>query len=214
MSPSIDDHLLLFASQNLLILLLPASWSWNGSHPSGEVAEKKAEGEVSIQSKRGNTIKKSAQPDDPAIHLSRPGNDVVKNASELHVDEKKSSDAAADGAADDAATEEEPEKEEEPAEKQKPAQKEKTNGTTPAKKGGVKRKANDEGEGNGEKKVRGRPKGMAKKESTGESNGEKKTRGRPKKEGGAIKEKKPKTEKPMKPKAPPSGVGKRTRSQA
>lgn len=47
-----------------------------------------------MQSKRGNTIKKQAKPDDPAIALSRPGNDVVKNQSELQVDEKASGEKA------------------------------------------------------------------------------------------------------------------------
>ena len=74
----------------MLTNCFPASWNWNGSAPSGEVAEKKTEGEVSVQSKRGNTIKKAAQPNDPAIALTRSGNDVVKNQSELQVEEKKS----------------------------------------------------------------------------------------------------------------------------
>ena len=65
-----------------------ASWNWNGSTPSGTVAEKKTEGEASVTSKRGNVIKKAAKPDDPAIALSRSGNDVVKNQSELEVEEK------------------------------------------------------------------------------------------------------------------------------
>ena len=179
-----------------------ASWSWNGAQPGGEVAEKKTEGEVSIQSKRGNTIKKSAQPNDPAIHLSRPGNDVVKNASELQVDEKKSGGAKSD------------EKDDGEGEKGE----EETNGDT----GGKKRKADDEGEGNGEaKKARGRPKGAPGKGEkkaaapAATTNGEKKARGRPKKEGGATDGAKPekKLKKEGKAKAPPTGVGKRTRSQ-
>lgn len=119
---------------------LTASWNWNGSTPSGEVAEKKTEGEVSIQSKRGNTIKKAAQPNDPAIHLARPGNDVVKNQSELHVDERKSGDG------------EEAEKKEEITNKEAPKSDKK----------GEKRKVDDEAEGDGEgaKKARGRPKGL------------------------------------------------------
>ncbi|KAL9130888.1 MAG: hypothetical protein Q9217_001038 [Psora testacea] len=169
-----------------------ASWNWNGAQPEGEVAEKKTEGEVSIQSKRGNTIRKPAQQDDPAIHLSRPGNDVVKNASELQVEEKKS-DAS--------------------GEKDAGEEKGETHG------GAKKRKADDEGEGKREvKKARGRPKGTTgrgeKKTST--ANGEKKPRGRPKKESGAAsggpkKEKKSKQD--GKPMAPPTGIGKRTRSQ-
>ena len=189
---------------------LTASWNWNGSTPSGEVAEKKTEGEVSIQSKRGNTIKKSAQPNDPAIHLARPGNDVVKNQSELHVDEKRSGDG------------EEAEKKEETTTEDAPKSSKK----------GEKRKAEDEAEGDGEtaKKARGRPKGAAgaakkekaepkaKKEEAAKpaaaTNGEKKSRGRPKGTGPdkPVKEKRPKKEKPEKPKAPATGIGKRTRS--
>ncbi|KAL9098807.1 MAG: hypothetical protein Q9163_005595 [Psora crenata] len=167
-----------------------ASWDWNSAQPEGEVSEKKTEGEVSIQSKRGNTIKKSAQPDDPAIKLSRPGNDVVKNQSELQVEEKKG---------------------DESGEKEGGAQKEEAGGDA------KKRKAEDEGEGNGEaKKARGRPKGTTGKgeKKAPPTNGEKKRRGRPKKEGGAAgglkKEKKPKERKAV---APPTGIGKRTRSQ-
>jgi len=65
-----------------------ASWQWGGGRPGGTVAEVKEQGEIAIQSKKGNTIKKNASPDNPAVHLSRPGNDVVKRASELDVDEK------------------------------------------------------------------------------------------------------------------------------
>ena len=175
------------------------SWNWNGSTPGGQVAEKKTEGEVAVQSKRGNTIKKDAKPDDPAIHLARPGNDVVKNQSELQVDEKN------------AGGEKEGEKEED---------KKETNGTN-----GTKRKAEEkpeaEGEGKAEpsaKKVKpGRPKAAEKKEKAAPkkvekahapagADGEKKPRGRPKGQGAGTKKEK-------KPPAPPTGVGKRTRSQ-
>jgi hypothetical protein len=52
------------------------------------VAEKKTEGEVSITTKKGNKVKKNAEPDNPAIRVERSGNDVVKKASELNVEEK------------------------------------------------------------------------------------------------------------------------------
>jgi hypothetical protein len=55
------------------------------------------EGEAAIESKKGNTITKSAMPNDPAVHVTRPGNDVVKNASELEVEEPKASGTANDG---------------------------------------------------------------------------------------------------------------------
>ena len=54
------------------------------------MGEKKTEGEVSVTSHRGNTIRKSADLDDPAITIERFGNDVVKKASEVEVDEKAS----------------------------------------------------------------------------------------------------------------------------
>ncbi|MCJ1371460.1 hypothetical protein MMC20_002677 [Loxospora ochrophaea] len=84
-------------------LLIPSfatvSWSWGGGQPSGEVAEKKTEGEVAIKSKRGNTIKKNADPENPAVHVTRSGQDVVKKSSELEVEEKADgADEKADGA--------------------------------------------------------------------------------------------------------------------
>jgi len=66
------------------------SWNWGGGAPGGTVAEKKTEGEIAIQSKKGNTIKKNASKDNPAVHISRSGNDVVKRVSELNVDKKGS----------------------------------------------------------------------------------------------------------------------------
>ena len=197
------------------------SWNWNGSAPGGEVAEKKEEGEVSVQSKRGNTIKKAAKPDDPAIALDRPGNNVVKNQSELNVDEKRA------GGGDDDDKEGDDKEEEAP------------NGEAESAKTGEKRKAEDEaeGEGDGAKKPknRGRPKSSNNTPNKAESkepakkkgrpagsakpateNGEKKEpkpRGRPKKEGGAEKPPKEKKEpKEPKAKAPATGIGRRTRS--
>ncbi|KAJ2984778.1 hypothetical protein NUW58_g5882 [Xylaria curta] len=64
------------------------SWSWGGGAPGGTVAETKDEGEIAIKSNRGNTIKKNASPGNPAVHVERSGNNVVKRASELTVDEK------------------------------------------------------------------------------------------------------------------------------
>ena len=177
------------------------SWNWNGSAPGGQVAEKKSEGEVAIQSKRGNTIKKDAKPGDPAIHLERPGNDVVKNQSELQVDEKNA--GGDDSKQGDKSAE--------------------TNGTN-----GNKRKAEDEPEADGgddkappstkkakaekakptEKKEKATPKKKDEKPKAADKNGadgEKKARGRPKGSGAGEK-------KAKKSPAPPTGVGKRTRS--
>ncbi|KAI0128030.1 hypothetical protein BJ170DRAFT_595869 [Xylariales sp. AK1849] len=71
------------------------SWNWGGGAPGGTVAEKKTEGEVAIKSKRGNTIKKNAEPGNPAVHVERSGNDVVKKASELTVESKASKNSGA-----------------------------------------------------------------------------------------------------------------------
>ncbi|ORX98770.1 hypothetical protein BCR34DRAFT_495824, partial [Clohesyomyces aquaticus] len=62
---------------------MSVSWQWSGSRPGGEVAEVKEHGELAIQSNKGNTIKKNADPEDPAVHVQRSGNDVVKRAHEL-----------------------------------------------------------------------------------------------------------------------------------
>ena len=67
------------------------SWNWGGGAPGGKVAEIKEHGDIAIQSKKGNTIKKKAEPGNPAVHVERSGNDVVKKASELNVEEKASS---------------------------------------------------------------------------------------------------------------------------
>jgi len=66
------------------------SWNWGGGAPGGKVAETKEHGEIAIQSKKGNTIKKNASPDNPAVHIERSGNDVVKRANELNIEEKAS----------------------------------------------------------------------------------------------------------------------------
>lgn len=67
---------------------MTVSWNWGSGQPGGTVAETKTEGELAITSKRGNKIKKNADPKNPAVHVERSGNDVVKKASELNVEEK------------------------------------------------------------------------------------------------------------------------------
>ena len=47
-------------------------------------------GEVSVISHRGNEIKKTGDESNPAVHIERSGNDVVKKASELNIEEKAS----------------------------------------------------------------------------------------------------------------------------
>jgi len=63
------------------------SWEWNGSHPNGVVGEVKA-GEVTVTSNRGNEISKTGDSSNPAVHIERSGNDVVKLANELDVEKK------------------------------------------------------------------------------------------------------------------------------
>jgi hypothetical protein len=65
------------------------SWNWNGSHPSGTASEVNP-GEVTVVSHRGNEISKTGDESNPAVHIERSGNDVVKLANELHVDKKSS----------------------------------------------------------------------------------------------------------------------------
>ena len=74
--------------KSLLTCNSSVSWNWGSGQPGGEVAEVKDQGEIAIESKKGNTIKKNASPDNPAVHVERSGNDVVKRASELQIDEK------------------------------------------------------------------------------------------------------------------------------
>lgn len=69
-------------------ILLAVSWHYGTANPSGTLVEKNEEGEVAVTSKRGNLITRKAKPDDPAVHVAHSGNDVVKNLSELEVEEK------------------------------------------------------------------------------------------------------------------------------
>jgi hypothetical protein len=63
------------------------SWNWNGNRPSGTVGEVKAD-EVTATSHRGNEVSKTGDESNPAVHIERSGNDVVKKASELNIEEK------------------------------------------------------------------------------------------------------------------------------
>nr|POE94234.1 hypothetical protein CFP56_16474 [Quercus suber] len=61
---------------------------WSGSRPGGKVADVVTEGKAQVESHRGNTISKNAEPNNPAVHVSRSGNDVVKKASELDIEKE------------------------------------------------------------------------------------------------------------------------------
>ncbi|OCK80046.1 hypothetical protein K432DRAFT_393367 [Lepidopterella palustris CBS 459.81] len=64
------------------------SWQSGSGRPSGEVAEVKDHGDLSIQSNNGNTVEKNADPEDPAVHAAPEGDNVVKRVDELTVEEK------------------------------------------------------------------------------------------------------------------------------
>lgn len=203
----------------------PVSWSYGGGKPSGEVVEKKTDGELSIQSKKGNTITRKGDPENPAVHMAREGNDVLKKQSELTVEEKADDKGEEEAEANGNGEAEDDEEEEEPV-----------TGTKRA------REDDDEEEEKEVKRSRGRPKGITKatpvkKTTTGTgkrgrpakpdsekkvkapSDGPKKGRGRPKKEEGAAKPAKEKKDPkakatPKKAKTPATtGVGSRTRSR-
>ncbi|KDQ49762.1 hypothetical protein JAAARDRAFT_200594 [Jaapia argillacea MUCL 33604] len=60
------------------------SWKWGATgHPSGKVAEIVEEGKAQVTSNKGNTVTRNAREGDPAVKISRNGNDVVKLAHEL-----------------------------------------------------------------------------------------------------------------------------------
>merc|ERR1712070_695988 len=64
------------------------SWQWSGGRPGGVASEVKEQGEMTMETKRGNEVKKNAEPDNPAVKVDREGHDVVKKASELEVEEE------------------------------------------------------------------------------------------------------------------------------
>lgn len=61
------------------------SWRWGGGNGHGKVAEIVSEGKAEVTSKKGNTVTRNARgPEDPAVVISRDGNNVVKLAHELN----------------------------------------------------------------------------------------------------------------------------------
>ncbi|TVY54351.1 hypothetical protein LCER1_G005041 [Lachnellula cervina] len=156
------------------------SWNWNGSHPSGTASEVKP-GEVTVTSHRGNDISKTGDGSNPAVHISRPGNDVVKTANELKVESKGGSnrDGTEESTSNGNGT---PAKQEEKKEPEEAHTGEKrTVDEKPSADDNVEEKHED---------------ADAKKQKTGSgaktngTNGEKKKAGRPKNSGGPKKEKK------------------------
>lgn len=60
----------------------------SGNRPEAALAEVAREGPVSVESHGGNAISKETEPENPAVHIVRTGNDVVKNVAELQVEDK------------------------------------------------------------------------------------------------------------------------------
>ena len=81
----------------------PVSWQWGSGKPGGVASEVATEGELTMETKNGNEVKKKAEPENPAVHVERSGHDVLKRASELEVEEKgdKSNGDAKDEKKDD-----------------------------------------------------------------------------------------------------------------
>jgi hypothetical protein len=188
------------------------SQQWSGSRPSSEVAEVKEHGELSIQSNKGNTIKKNADPEDPVVHIAREGNDAVKRAHEVEVEEH-----ANGGEVKVPESEKEDELEEKQngvAEANESKTEETKNGEVASEetKTGEKRKAEEpasEGNGDGEGE---RDEASEKKQKTEKANGAKKSRGRPKKGEAAEKKEKKAPAKKREPKKAATENGEPRRS--
>ncbi|KIP02226.1 hypothetical protein PHLGIDRAFT_32275 [Phlebiopsis gigantea 11061_1 CR5-6] len=61
------------------------SWRWGAGNAEGKIAEVVEEGKAEVTSNKGNTVTRNARgPEDPAVKISRKGNDVVKLAHELN----------------------------------------------------------------------------------------------------------------------------------
>merc|ERR1711939_814040 len=164
------------------------SWQWSGGRPGGVASEVKEQGEITMETKRGNEVKKNAEPDNPAVKVDREGHDVVKKASELEVEEEGPNHKEDGDKQDDKKDEENKDEEKKDEDKNEADGEEKKDSEEPQ--AGEKRKADDkrkadESESKKAKKDEGEPK----------ENGEKpapKKKGRPAKNGGAAKETKKK----------------------
>ncbi|THY35413.1 hypothetical protein D6D01_01360 [Aureobasidium pullulans] len=182
------------------------SWQWSGSRPGGTVSEIAKEGELSIETKRGNEVKKNADPEDPAVKISRSGNDVVKRAHELDVEkegDKHKEDQGQEKTVTKDETKEEngDDKKEEDAEKkeaekeEKEAEKEmKESNKADEKKEEGEAKTGDKREASDEAADEEPSKKQQKTDEDGEENGDKKKRGRPAKNGNETSTSKPKKE--------------------
>jgi len=174
------------------------SWQWSGGRPGGVASEVKEQGEITMETKRGNEVKKNAEPDNPAVKVDREGHDVVKKASELEVEEEGPNHKEDGEKQDDKDEQDKDEKKEEEEKKDEDKKDEDKNEVDGEEKkdseepqAGEKRKADDDEE----KKDESEPKKAKKDEAEPKENGEKpapKKKGRPAKNGGAAKETKKK----------------------
>ncbi|TBU23336.1 hypothetical protein BD311DRAFT_768684 [Dichomitus squalens] len=60
------------------------SWKWGGGNGHGKVDEIVEQGKAQVTSGKGNTVSRNARPGDPAVKITRDGNDVVKLSHELN----------------------------------------------------------------------------------------------------------------------------------
>merc|ERR1712072_309836 len=170
------------------------SWQWSGGRPGGVASEVKEQGEMTMETKRGNEVKKNAEPDNPAVKVDREGHDVVKKASELEVEEEGPNHKEDGDKQDDKKDEENKDEEKKEGEDKKDEDKNEADGEekkdSEEPQAGEKRKADDE-----EKEDESESKKAKKDEGEPKENGEKpapKKKGRPAKNGGAAKETKKK----------------------
>ncbi|KAK7061248.1 hypothetical protein R3P38DRAFT_649932 [Favolaschia claudopus] len=61
------------------------SWKWGSGTVRGTVDEIVEDGKAQVKSNKGNTVSRNGRgPEDPAVKISRKGNDCVKLAHELN----------------------------------------------------------------------------------------------------------------------------------
>jgi hypothetical protein len=188
-------------SYNSLTNTCSVAWQWGSGKPGGTASEVATEGELTMETKNGNEVKKKADPENPAVRVERSGHDVVKRASELEVEEKgdKHNDDSKDDEKKDAEAEKSEEKSEEKEDDEEEKDDDKENGddaeeTNGDAQAGDKRKAEDDAEEKSDDKAADK---KATKADEPKENGDKpppKKKGRPAKNANAPKADKPKKE--------------------
>jgi hypothetical protein len=71
-----------------IINFISVSWKYGRETALGEVDEIKTSGNLEITSKDAR-VHRNADPSNPAVHVAREGNDVVKRASEFTKESSK-----------------------------------------------------------------------------------------------------------------------------